>query len=215
MLGKYFAILFILLAFMASGCASLVDGRRQAVSFSSDPAGAQVIINGKPMGVTPTSIVLERSDYDKAGVIFKKDGFQDQQATITTKLNAWFWGNVIFGGLIGSTTDAASGAMWEFSPNSYFVSLPPLKTSKAEIAQWNYVNKVRKFVLYSYEQLASDLAKGEGESLKSLYSLLNLTNVDEGQSTAVFTELKALALSCENAPVFAEAVLKQFLKIPL
>ena len=167
------------------------------------------------MGVTPTSILLKRSDYDNANVLFKKEGYQDQTATIHTKLNAWFWGNIICGGLLGSATDGISGAMWEFSPNSYFVTLNPLKSSAAEIARLDYEKKVRRFVLFSYEQLAFDLAKGGGENLKSLYSLLNLTNVDEGQSTVVFTELKALALSCENAPVFAEAVLKQFLKIPL
>jgi len=212
MFKKHIALLFILLAFMASGCASIIDGKTQTVTFNSGPEGAQVIINGLPMGVTPTSISLKRSDYDNANVLFKKEGYQDQTATIHTKLNGWFWGNIICGGLLGSATDGISGAMWEFSPNSYFVTLNPLKSSLEEMDRLDYENKVRKFVLYSYEQLASDLAKGEGESLKSLYSLLN---VNGDQSNDILVKLRALAFSSENPPAFAEVVLKQFLKIPL
>ena len=43
---------------VATGCASIVDRRRETVSFSSDPPGAQVIINGKTMGVTPAALAL-------------------------------------------------------------------------------------------------------------------------------------------------------------
>jgi hypothetical protein len=127
---------------IASGCASIVDGRRETVSFSSDPAGAHIIINGRAMGVTPASLVLERSDYDNANVVFKKEGYQDQHATIQTTINGWFFGNIITGGPLGSSTDAFSGAMWKFSPNAYFVSLPPIQASRAEWDRFVYDNNV-------------------------------------------------------------------------
>lgn len=167
-------VLTVVCLLIATGCASIVDGRRETVSFSSDPPGAQIIINGKPMGVTPASIVLERSDYDKANVIFKKEGYEDQHSTIETSLNMWFWGNVLCGGLIGSSTDAATGAMWKFAPNSYYASMPPLKASLAEWERFTYEMTVRRFLLYSYNELLSDVAKGEGENLVSLYQLLSV-----------------------------------------
>ncbi len=199
----------VFLLLTVSGCASIVDGRRETVSFSSDPAGAQVIINGRAMGVTPTSIVLERSDYDNANVVFKKEGYQDQQVTLSTHLNAWFWGDILCGGLIGSTTDAVSGAMWEFSPNSYFVTLQPLKASQAEMDRLNYETNVRKFILFSNERLASDLGIGEGESLASLYSLLR---VRESQASATLITLRTLGSPLENPVSFAQAVLAEFIK---
>jgi hypothetical protein len=212
MFKKHTALLVILLVSTASGCASIIDGRTQTVTFNSEPQGAQIIINGMPMGVTPASIGLKRSDYDNANLLFRREGFQDQTVTMRTKLNGWFWGNVISGGLLGSATDAISGAMWEYSPNNHFVTLNPIKSSAAEMARLDYEKKVRQFVLFSYEQLASDLAKGGGESLVSLYSLLN---VNEEQSNDILDRLRTLALSSENPPTFAEVVLKQFLKIPL
>ena len=190
-----------------AGCASIVDGRRESVSFSSDPPGAQIIINGKQMGVTPTSIVLERSDYDKANVVFKKEGYQDQQAVIETSLSMWFWGNVLFGGLIGSSTDAATGAMWKFTPNSYYASMPPAKASLSEWNRYVYERSVRRFLLYSYNQLISDMTKGEGEHLASLYQLLS---VPADKKSAALVKLQAVAFSTGDPPDFTDAVMHEF-----
>lgn len=192
---------------LATGCASIVDGRRETVSFSSDPSGAQLIINGKMIGVTPASIFLERSDYDKANVIFKKEGYQDQQATIQTSLNMWFWGKVLCGGLIGSSTDAASGAMRKFSPNSYYVSMAPLKASQAEWDRFMYERNVRRFVLFTYDHLVSDLAEDGGEHLVSLLQLLSIHN---DQTTKAKVRLQDLSHSTENPLAFANAVLRNF-----
>ena len=191
------------------GCASIIEGKSQAVTFNSEPPGAQVLINGMPMGVTPATITLKKSEYDNANVVFKKDGYQDQQANLHTKVTGWFWGNIITGGLLGSGTDAISGAMWEYSPDKYFVTLPPQKASSGEMARLDYENKVRIFLLFSHEQLVADLATGQGESLSSLYVLLGL---NESQVKDTLVEIRMLASSTENSPTFAEAVIKQFLK---
>ena len=192
---------------LVTGCASIVDGRRETVSFSSDPPGAQIIINGKTMGVTPASIFLERSDYDKANVIFKKEGYQDQPATIQTSLNMWFWGNVLCGGFIGSSTDAASGAMWKFSPNSYYVSMPPLKASQGEWDRFVYERNIRRFVLLTYDQLVADLAQDGGEHL---VSLLQLLSIQSDQSSMAKVRLQDLSHSNANPLAFANAVVKNF-----
>ena len=112
----------LIVPMMAWGCASIIEGKTQAVTFNSEPSGAQVIINGIPMGVTPATITLKKSEYDNASVVFKKEGHQDQQANLHTKVTGWFWGNIISGGLLGSATDAISGAMWEYSPDKHFVT---------------------------------------------------------------------------------------------
>src|SRR5262245_36412881 len=194
-------------AMFLGGCASIVDGRRETVSFASDPPGAQIIINGRVIGVTPASISLERSEYKEANVLFKKEGYQDQQAAIQTSLNNWFWGNILCGAVIGTTTDAASGAMWKFSPNSYYVSLAPLKASQVEWDRFMYERNIRRFVLLSYDHLVSDLAKDGGEHLRSLLQLLS---IHDDQSTKAKVRLQTLSHSTENPLAFANAVLKNF-----
>ncbi|OAI48706.1 hypothetical protein AYO43_11105 [Nitrospira sp. SCGC AG-212-E16] len=146
---------------LALGCASIIEGKSQAVTFNSEPAGAQIVINGIPMGVTPATISLRKSDYDNATVQFKKEGYHDQQASLHTKVTGWFWGNILSGGLFGSSTDAISGAMWEYSPDKYFVTMPPVTASIGEMVRLNYENRARMYILFSHEQLVFDLAKGE------------------------------------------------------
>lgn len=193
---------------MAFGCASVFEGKTQPVTFNSEPSGAQIVINGMPMGVTPATMTIKRSEYDNANVLFKKDGYQDQQASLHTKVTGWFWGNIISGGLLGSATDAISGAMWEYSPDKYFVTLSPVKASIGEMARLDYENRVRMFILFSHEQLVSDLNRGRGEHISSLCALLDL---NEARQEVAILELRMLATTAPNAPAFAEEVLRKFL----
>ncbi len=204
---RLISILLLITPMLALGCATIVVGDKQSLTFDSEPAGAQVIMNGTPMGVTPATITIKKSDYQNATVVFKKEGYTDQQATLHTKTTGWFWGNIIFGGLLGSTTDSSTGAMLEYEPAKFFVTMPPAKASISEMARWDYQNRVRTYILFSHQHVVSDLAKGSGEHLSSLYVLLGLTEVRQKEA---IRELRMLATSSENALAFAEAVLKVF-----
>ena len=46
--------------------------------------------------------------------------------------NPWFWGNILFGGVFGSTTDGLSGSVHEYSPSQFFITLVPMTGSPAE-----------------------------------------------------------------------------------
>lgn len=200
-------ILLLITPMLALGCATIVVGDKQSLTFDSEPAGAQIIINGKPEGVTPATITIKKSEYQNATVVFKKEGYTDQQATLHTKTTGWFWGNILIGGLFGSTTDSSTGSMLEYDPAKFFVTMPPAKASISEMARWDYQNRVRKYILFSHQHLVSDLAKGSGEHLSSLYVLLGLTEVRQKEA---IRELRMLATISENTPAFAEAVLKVF-----
>ena len=52
----------LLAPMMAWGCASIIEGRTQPVTFNSEPPGAQVVINGRPGGseLKVTGCVLTR-----------------------------------------------------------------------------------------------------------------------------------------------------------
>jgi hypothetical protein len=198
-------ILLLITPVLTFGCATIVVGDKQSLTFGSEPAGAQITINGMPMGVTPATITIKKSDYQNAFVVFSKEGYTNQQAILHTKTTGWYWGNILIGGFLGSTTDSSTGAMLEYDPDKFFVTMPPAKASISEMARLDYQNKVRTYILFSHQHLVSDLAKGSGEHLSSLYVLLRLT---EGRQKEAIRELRMLATTSENAPAFAEAVLK-------
>ena len=67
-------ILMLITPMLALGCATIVVGDKQSLTFDSEPAGAQIIMNGTPMGVTPATITIKKYDYQNAPVLFKKEG---------------------------------------------------------------------------------------------------------------------------------------------
>src|SRR3990167_3236900 len=118
-----------------SGCASIVSDSQYPVSISSTPAGANFEVRNRAgqvihSGITPGSVTLKSgAGYFKGEtytIAFRKEGFADQQTTLNSSLDGWYWGNIIFGGLIGMlAVDPATGAMYKL-PENTATTLPPL-----------------------------------------------------------------------------------------
>ncbi len=110
------------------GCASIVDGgKTETVLIRSLPAGASIkIVNNRTgevvfTGKSPTSVSLERSSGFFKGVSYtvhySLEGYYDKQVSLNSTVNGWYFGNIIFGGLIGMLiVDPATGAMYSL-PN--------------------------------------------------------------------------------------------------
>lgn len=198
---------------MAAGCASIVTGNTQNITISSDPAGASIILNGAEMAKTPATIDVPRKS---GGLTFqiKKDGYKPMSVTTTTALEPWFFGNIVLGGLIGSTTDAASGSVVRYSPDAYFVTLEEDATSNAAMAMGmgrrrGQVAEIRNFILSTYNHLAGDIMRGRGDYLGTLLDLLN--SEPQERSLTIRRLQSALDLSGGNILGFADLVLDQFL----
>lgn len=104
-----------------TGCATIVDGKTQQVSITSVPEGAEVLVNGATIGKTPMTYALQRGEGTVLTV--KKEGYATIDRTLNTELNSMFWGNIIFGGVFGSTTDSSTGASIEYSPGQFVFNL--------------------------------------------------------------------------------------------
>jgi hypothetical protein len=200
-----FLFALITLAATTSGCATIIDGSSQVVTFNSQPNGVKILINGAQIGVTPLSTQIHRSK--STIVLARMEGYDDQQIAMQTKTNTYFFGNFISGGLIGSTIDYASDAIVEYSPNTYYVTLAPVKIAGLDEAGFTYERKVRNFILHSHHQIIVDLANGEGEYLSSLYALLR---VDDKRQPENLAKLRVLASQNQEPILFADAVLGQF-----
>lgn len=115
-------ILTLALVIVISSCATIVSGSKQRVSITTTPANAKVLINGNNIGVTPLITHLKRSEKTHR-ITIELEGYKPYNTTLNRKLNGWFFGNIIFGGLIGIIVDASTGAMYRVSENELLIGL--------------------------------------------------------------------------------------------
>jgi|TARA_R100000789_G_scaffold100208_1_gene109236 hypothetical protein len=123
-----------------TGCASIVSESTYPVSIQSSPAGATYEVTNQAgmivsSGVTPGQVTLQAGagyfDGELYRVSYKRDGYSDQVATLDTNVDGWYWGNFIFGGLLGMLiVDPATGAMYKL-PNSVHGNLIQVPTPLA------------------------------------------------------------------------------------
>ena len=106
------------------GCATIIHGRSQDLTFASEPSGATVKIDGAVKGVTPTSITLRRNKHYI--VSFEKNGYESEEQTIKSRMSPWIFGNILIGGIIGLVIDLAAGGAWELSKDQIKVGLRPI-----------------------------------------------------------------------------------------
>lgn len=192
----------LLLCLVLTGCASIVKGRYQEVSFQSMPDEVTVIIDGRTMGKTPlTTNLLKNSGQI---VVFEKDGYKPLTMSLEKRMSGWFWGNLVFGGVLGSTTDATTGAINEYSPSQYMITLQPVASNQITSAvQKPQVDRIKEFIIVGYTNIRTDLNSGSGQYLNSLLQLLK---VEVNKRKEVTARLKGLADTYPNVLEFAEQV---------
>lgn len=112
-----------------ASCATIISGARQNVEISSEPGSATVYINEIEIGNTPVQKNLRRNqDYQ---LVLKLDGYETYETKLVRKFNAWYIGNIVFGGLIGLIVDPATGAIYKLRPEEIDGNLTPGTTYNA------------------------------------------------------------------------------------
>ncbi len=191
-----------------AGCATIVNGKTQLVSFQSIPAGATVMIDGRPIGQTPLSLQLEKKSNQI--LVVRKEGYKEFSTTMGTTVSGWFFGNIAIGGVLGSTTDAATGAMHEYVPNQFLVTLEADGTNSANgKVEKSKAEKIREFILLSHAQIAADIQAGGGSYLSSLLSQLEIK--DESRDQAI-VRIRGLFQAFPDVTQFADQVISTFAK---
>ena len=135
-----FRPLALLPCLLLANCATIVSKSQYPVSVSSNPAGATVKVKDSKgevihQGTTPTLVTLKSSaGYFKPAKYqfeFSRKGQPAKTVEVTAGLNNWYFGNVIFGGLIGLVfVDPATGAMWHLD-EKVEANLTPMATLDA------------------------------------------------------------------------------------
>lgn len=107
---------------LVSGCASIVSKSNWPFFVESNPRGATVsIVNKKGVeiykGTTPAQLKLRSGSgffsKETYTVSLSHPGFAEKKLNVECKLNGWYFGNILIGGLIGMLiVDPATGAMY-------------------------------------------------------------------------------------------------------
>ncbi|MDF0707965.1 hypothetical protein [Flagellimonas okinawensis] len=106
-----------------SSCASIVSKSSYPISINSAPSEAKIVIKDKKgieifSGQTPATLKLRAGSgfFGKARyqVTFSKTGYDTKTVPVEFKMDGWYFGNLLLGGLIGMLIiDPATGAMYK------------------------------------------------------------------------------------------------------
>jgi hypothetical protein len=127
-------------ALFSGGCASIVHSGNRSIDINTEPVGAKATMS-KPDGsivsvqTTPCTFSLDpRRGYFKGQSYTLKlelSGYKTTQVELHTELSGWYFGNIVFGGLIGLIiVDPLTGSMWNLAPDKID---QPLSSSQAAL----------------------------------------------------------------------------------
>ena len=141
--------LCFLMIFFLTGCASIVSKTNWPFSIDTEPAGAKVVIKNKKghevfRGKTPTALKLKSGaaffSKESYTVSITMSGYESKILNIECKLNAWYFGNIVLGGLVGMLIiDPATGAMYKL--NTTGISEELTKLTEGNGTSFNIINK--------------------------------------------------------------------------
>lgn len=106
-----------------SSCASIVSKSTYPLTINTNPSGVSVVIKndkGESIydGISPATVKLKSGAgfFKKASytVHVSGEGYSPQTLPVNFKIDGWYWGNILLGGVIGMLiVDPATGAMYK------------------------------------------------------------------------------------------------------
>lgn len=133
---KLLSIIICALALMltTTSCATLFTKKTQEVNFKGIP-GTTIVDKDKDKVVTEIGsngfgVGKFSKQLKKKNIVARKEGYAPKNYEMGTKIQGWFWGNLVFGGVVGMGIDAATGKMMKFSDKMIDVTLTPLPESE-------------------------------------------------------------------------------------
>lgn len=121
--GQIIAIALLAITFAVSGCATVVNGRTQEVTFSSNPPGATVFVDGVNVGTTPAAANLTRDGSHMIRI--EKPGYVAYETTTVTIESSWDAANglLFYGMILGMIADQNTGGVYDIRPTDISAEL--------------------------------------------------------------------------------------------
>lgn len=131
----------LVLAMLSTGCATVVRGTKQPISFTSEPAGATVRLGDGQEGMTPEIFAVKK----KHGTVpfsISKEGFDEASGHLVASASGWgvtfAVANGVFGtagALIGVPIDLVTKSYRTFDRNQVHVVLVPTRPPRQVVAE--------------------------------------------------------------------------------
>ena len=112
------------------GCATLIHGSAQEITVESTPSEAQVEVNGRPVGETPTTAVLKRNR--EYSISIYQEGYEPHHATLRPGRSLWAAVNLLNFFVPGLLVDASTGALHSLNPGTVAPDLQPVDSSAVD-----------------------------------------------------------------------------------
>lgn len=136
-MNKKAVLILPVLSLLASGCASVMSGTDQDITFDTNPSGAECILtrNNEILAKVTTSetIRVQKLKHD-IYVSCNLEGFHESTAHVNSGTQGSVFGNIILGGGIGWAIDSARGADNKY-PEVVTVTMVPLSQDAPEVVQ--------------------------------------------------------------------------------
>jgi hypothetical protein len=110
---------------LVTGCTTILSPNPQPIAVNSNPPQATVLVNGSPMGTTPTTINLDRKLTYTIEV--QKAGSAPYAQALTKTVDPMFFLNILF--LPGFLVDLATGT-WKQFPDQVIAPMVPATASR-------------------------------------------------------------------------------------
>ena len=198
----------VILSLSFSGCATLINGKSQIVTINSNVDGATILLNGFVIGETPFTGPIKRSKDTILSI--EKNGYKTRTMALLAQYD---WIPLILDGLgmvgygsgsFSTTTDFMTGAVYEYSPNVFYIDLQEdynYDTGSLE-EYW-----IRRFAMLNHSQIAIEANASNGEYIHALSDLMG-SKMDREE--AIDTIRIALAASDGYQLAFGDELVKSF-----
>lgn len=137
------SFLLVLLLLFITGCASIVSRSNWPFSVVTEPEGMKVSItnkNGREVykGTTPATMFLKSGSgffgKESYTVTLSKEGYETKKINVECKLNGWYFGNLLLGGVLGMLiVDPATGAMYKLADEGITETMTPSNASSTSL----------------------------------------------------------------------------------
>lgn len=170
----------VLISVILAGCATIISGTSNVISFSTNADPVRVYIDGLNVGNTPLKVAVEKKVGKGRVVRFEKAGYMKQEFNLKSKFDTVaildITSVITSGGI-----DVITGAIMEYDPRQYHVEM--LVNDEALLKGQSKQIQFASFVLTNADAIKENLATGGGEALDTLLFLVN-----SGHSSFKFTK---------------------------
>ena len=120
---KIMLMIIVCGAFVLNGCATILTGTSDEITFNSNPGGATIMVDGLDVGKTPSVQTIKRLGFSDKTVTLKLKGHDDR----TFKLQKTFNMLSICNGTnpVGWLIDVLTGTVYKYDKTNYTMDLEP------------------------------------------------------------------------------------------